>query len=73
MASIQLQRISKTFGKVQALDGVSMDIQDKEFFCIVGPTNAGKTTTLRIIAGLEKQDDGDVLFDGEISSVRLKF
>jgi multiple sugar transport system ATP-binding protein len=65
MATIELRGICKRFGKVRALDGVGFTVESREFFCIVGPTNAGKTTTLRIIAGLEKQDEGDVLFEGE--------
>jgi multiple sugar transport system ATP-binding protein len=63
MAHIEIRNIKKAFGKVKALEGVGFSVRDKEFFCLVGPTNAGKTTTLRIIAGLEKQDEGDVLFD----------
>ena len=63
MAHIEIKGIKKSFGKVQALNGVSLKIKDKEFFCLVGPTNAGKTTTLRIIAGLEKQNEGDIMFD----------
>jgi multiple sugar transport system ATP-binding protein len=66
MAHIEIRGIRKAFGKVQALDDVSFRVKDKEFFCLVGPTNAGKTTTLRIIAGLEKQDTGDVLYDDAI-------
>jgi multiple sugar transport system ATP-binding protein len=65
MATIELRGICKRFGKVEALNGVGFAVESREFFCIVGPTNAGKTTTLRIIAGLEKQDAGDVLFEGE--------
>jgi multiple sugar transport system ATP-binding protein len=49
---------------VTALNGVSFTIEDGEFFVLLGPTGAGKTTTLRVIAGLEKQDAGSVLFDG---------
>jgi len=64
MANIALQSITKAFGRVTALDGVSFDIQDGEFFVLLGPTGAGKTTTLRIIAGLEKQEGGSVLFNG---------
>jgi multiple sugar transport system ATP-binding protein len=63
MAHIEIRNIKKAFGRVQALDGIGFNVSNKEFFCLVGPTNAGKTTTLRIIAGLEKQDEGDVLFD----------
>jgi multiple sugar transport system ATP-binding protein len=64
MATIELRGIRKSFGKTRALDDISFTVNSKEFFCIVGPTNAGKTTTLRIISGLEKQDGGDVLFEG---------
>ncbi len=65
MADLELKNITKRFGKVTALNDVSFDIQDGEFFVLLGPTGAGKTTTLRVIAGLEKQDRGSVLFDGQ--------
>jgi multiple sugar transport system ATP-binding protein len=64
MSSITLQNITKRFNQVVALNDVSVEINDGEFFVLLGPTGAGKTTTLRIIAGLEKQDAGSVLFDG---------
>ncbi|MCA9835950.1 MAG: ABC transporter ATP-binding protein [Trueperaceae bacterium] len=63
MSRIRLETISKTFGEELALSKVSLDIQDNEFFVLLGPTGAGKTTTLRVIAGLEKQDAGHVYFD----------
>ncbi|HQA69233.1 MAG TPA: sugar ABC transporter ATP-binding protein, partial [Aggregatilineales bacterium] len=65
MSRVTLKHITKTFPGVTALDDVSFEIQDGEFFVLLGPTGAGKTTTLRIIAGLEKQDEGSVEFDGE--------
>jgi multiple sugar transport system ATP-binding protein len=65
MSHIELQHISKSFPGVTALDDVSFDIKDGEFFVLLGPTGAGKTTTLRAIAGLEHQDTGSILFDGE--------
>jgi len=65
MSQITLQNISKSFGAITALRNVSLDIQDSEFFVLLGPTGAGKTTTLRVIAGLEKQDEGQVSFDGQ--------
>ena len=43
MARIQLENITKKFGKVTALDGISLDIKDKEFFVLFGPAGAGKT------------------------------
>jgi multiple sugar transport system ATP-binding protein len=66
MSSIELRNITKTFkGGFTALNDISFQVKDGEFFVLLGPTGAGKTTTLRIIAGLEKQTEGDVLFDGE--------
>jgi NitT/TauT family transport system ATP-binding protein len=50
---------------VRALGGVSLDVRDREFFGIIGPTGCGKTTLLHIIAGLEKQSTGTVEFVGE--------
>lgn len=64
MSNITLQNITRTFGDIHALDDVSLHVNDSEFFVLLGPTGAGKTTTLRVIAGLEKQDSGTVLFDG---------
>jgi len=65
MSHVEIQHITKNFPGVTALDDVSFDVKDGEFFVLLGPTGAGKTTTLRVIAGLEKQDGGAVLFDGE--------
>lgn len=65
MSSVELKGITKRFTDVVALRDVSFTIRDKEFFVLLGPTGAGKSTTLRLIAGLEKQDEGDILFDGE--------
>lgn len=65
MATVELNNITKKFGNVIAMNGVSFSVKDGEFFVLLGQTGAGKTTTLRIIAGLEKQNEGDVLFDGE--------
>jgi multiple sugar transport system ATP-binding protein len=63
MSHITLQHITKHFRDVTALNNVSFAIQDGEFFVLLGPTGAGKTTTLRIIAGLEHQDGGQIVFD----------
>jgi multiple sugar transport system ATP-binding protein len=64
MSQVTLEGITKHFRTVTALDEVSFAIRDGEFFVLLGPTGAGKTTTLRVIAGLEKQDAGSVKFDG---------
>ena len=65
MSSVELQHITKKFKMVTALDDVSFAVRDREFFVLLGPTGAGKTTTLRVIAALLRQDSGSVLFDGE--------
>ncbi|MBX3065164.1 MAG: ABC transporter ATP-binding protein [Anaerolineae bacterium] len=65
MSNIRLENVTKRFKQTTALDDVSFDIKDGEFFVLLGPTGAGKTTTLRVIAGLEKPEAGTVLFDAE--------
>ncbi|MCX6029331.1 MAG: ABC transporter ATP-binding protein [Chloroflexi bacterium] len=65
MSNVELRHITKQFPTVTALDDVSFSIQDGEFFVLLGPTGAGKTTTLRMIAGLERQTAGSILFDGK--------
>ncbi len=64
MAHIQLRNISRSFGRHQALKGLNLEIGDGEFFVLLGETGAGKTTTLRLIAGLDKPTSGQILIDG---------
>jgi len=64
MSQVELERITKRFPTVTALSEVSFAFAHGEFFVLLGPTGAGKTTTLRIVAGLEKQDEGSILMDG---------
>ncbi|MEM3506238.1 MAG: ABC transporter ATP-binding protein [Candidatus Bathyarchaeia archaeon] len=66
MVSIMLEKISKYFGNVKAVDDINLEIKNGEFLVLLGPSGCGKTTTLRIIAGLEKQTRGSVYFDGKI-------
>ena len=61
---IELKAISKEFNGEQVLSEISLDIHDNEFVTLLGPSGCGKTTMLRIIAGFETPDSGDVLFDG---------
>ena len=65
MAEVVLQNISKSFDKDVALDDVSLTIPDGSFVVLLGPTGAGKTTTLRMVSGLDVPDSGDVLIDGQ--------
>ncbi|MBI5718452.1 MAG: ABC transporter ATP-binding protein [Burkholderiales bacterium] len=60
MAQVSLRSVSKRFGAVSAIAELSLDIRDREFFVLLGPTGAGKSTTLRCIAGLEQPEAGDV-------------
>jgi multiple sugar transport system ATP-binding protein len=64
MAQIKLENVTKTFGNHTALKGLNLEIEDGEFFVLLGQTGAGKTTTLRLIAGLEKPTSGRILIDG---------
>jgi multiple sugar transport system ATP-binding protein len=64
MAEIELRGLTKRFGGTAALSDVSMTIPDGAFVVLLGPTGAGKTTILRLVAGLETADAGEVLFDG---------
>ncbi|MBZ9673068.1 ABC transporter ATP-binding protein [Mesorhizobium sp. B3-2-1] len=64
MAHIELKNITKKFGSHTALIDLDLDIADGEFFVLLGETGAGKTTTLRLIAGLEKPTEGQVFING---------
>jgi multiple sugar transport system ATP-binding protein len=64
MAHIELKNITKTFGANTALKGLNLEVEDGQFFVLLGETGAGKTTTLRIVAGLEKPTEGTVMLDG---------
>ncbi|MDQ7849336.1 MAG: ABC transporter ATP-binding protein [Armatimonadota bacterium] len=64
MATIALQRVRKQFGRVIAVDDVSLEIGDGEFMVLLGPSGCGKTTVLRCLAGLERVDSGRVFIGG---------
>ena len=59
---VVLKGISKIFGKLRAVDGVSLEIEDGDFFTLLGPSGCGKTTLLRVIAGFYPPDEGEVYF-----------
>ncbi|WP_328413953.1 ABC transporter ATP-binding protein [Streptomyces violaceus] len=62
---ITLSGIRKAYGRTVALDELELEVREGEFFCLLGPSGAGKTTTLKTIAGLEQPDSGTVVLDGE--------
>ena len=68
--AIRIRDLVKTFGKLTAVDHVSLDIAPGEFFMIVGPTGCGKTTLLRILAGLETASAGTIEIDVPAGSNR---
>ena len=65
MAEVGLHGITRRFGGQAAVADLTLTVSDGEFFVLLGPTGAGKTTTLRLIAGLERPDDGHVSIGGE--------
>ena len=63
--SIELRRVSKQFGEVAAVNNVSFSVKEGELMALLGPSGGGKTTVLRMIAGLEVPTAGDVLIRGQ--------
>ena len=65
MAAIEIRNINKSYGKMQALFDVDLDIADGEFVVFVGPSGCGKSTLLRSLAGLEDIDSGTIVIGGK--------
>lgn len=64
MAELTITNLRKSYGSVEALRDISIDVEDGEFICLLGGSGCGKTTLLRLIAGLEDHDEGDIRLDG---------
>ena len=62
---VELKNVSVAFDGEQVLDGLDLEIKDKEFITLLGPSGCGKTTTLRLIAGFLEPDGGDILFESK--------
>ncbi len=62
--SVEIRGLTKRFGAVAAVDGVSLDIRRGEFFSLLGPSGCGKTTLLRMIGGFELPTEGSIRIDG---------
>jgi putative spermidine/putrescine transport system ATP-binding protein len=65
MSRVDVDRVSKRYGQVIALDQITLTFADGEFFGLLGPSGSGKTTLLRAIAGFVIPDQGTIAFDGE--------
>ena len=66
MASVDVRKVRKSYGHVEVLHGVDIDIQEGEFVILVGPSGCGKSTLLRMIAGLEEISGGEVAIGGKV-------
>ncbi|AJY44829.1 ABC transporter ATP-binding protein [Martelella endophytica] len=65
MAKLELQNVKKSYGKLDVIPGISLDIKSGEFVVLVGPSGSGKSTLLRMIAGLEETTGGKIIVDDE--------
>ena len=65
MATVRLRGVSKRFGRTEAVENLHLTVEDGEFFVLLGPSGAGKTTTLGLIAGLETPDNGEIYLDDD--------
>jgi spermidine/putrescine transport system ATP-binding protein len=64
-ASVELRSVTKRFGELVAVDDLSLELARGEFFTLLGPSGCGKTTTLRMVAGFERPDEGEIRIEGE--------
>src|SRR4051812_49686203 len=65
MAYLELQNLHRDFGTVKALDGIEIQLGEGEFLSMLGPSGCGKTTTLRLVAGFDRPDEGRILVEGK--------
>ena len=73
MTALSVTDLSKSFGDIDALNGVDFSVEDGEFFALLGPSASGKTTTLRTICGIEQPDRGRIMFEGaDITSAEVQ-
>jgi putative spermidine/putrescine transport system ATP-binding protein len=65
MAYLELRKVRRTFGPVVALDSIDLELQQGEFLSLLGPSGCGKTTALRLVAGFDRPDAGQIVVDGK--------
>ena len=63
MATLKVSNLTKNFGNTQVLKQINLEVSDGEFIVLLGPSGCGKSTLLNIIAGLENEDEGEILID----------
>ena len=68
MASVELCNLTKRYGSIAVVDGVSLRIEHGMLACLLGPSGCGKTTTLRLIAGFVEPSDGEIAVGGKVLS-----
>jgi len=68
MSGVLLENIVKTYGNIEVVHGIDLEVAEKEFVVLVGPSGCGKSTTLRMIAGLEEITSGEISIDGASST-----
>ena len=66
MIRLTLEGLVKRYDRVAVVEGASLEVRPGELACVVGPSGAGKTTLARLVAGLERLDDGEIFFDGRV-------
>ena len=69
MSQVSLRGLRKSYGPVDVIKGIDLDVSDGEFLVFVGPSGCGKSTLLRMIAGLENISSGDIRIGGDRKSV----
>jgi len=66
MPEVRLENVTKKYGKIVAVENVSLHVHDKEYFSLIGPSGCGKTTLLRLIAGLVQPDEGKIFIENKL-------